>query len=155
MKKLPPLQRLEKLTLATHDACLKILEDEFLSRRFDKNLAGACAVASYSLWEKLLFLKYDVSLVVGKFEVCGDKLNHCWLQADQLIIDPTYSQFGFQKKILISDDVKITHRFIKKHVNRKAVNDLKKWCMDENPNFYSRIWRGTKLILKPHEELYD
>ena len=51
------------------------------------NLAGACAIGAAATYKSLKQKGFDPVIVIG--------IGHCWVEIDNIIIDPTATQFGF------------------------------------------------------------
>lgn len=118
------------------------------------DLAGACAIASYTIYRCLIKLGYNPKFIMAD-SGCGC---HCWVELNDTVIDLTATQFNFElPKVLTSKKkyyfkrVPILKDYTEHYINRSAVKYTKTWDQ-QSPIIYSRDIR--KLVRNLNVENY-
>lgn len=133
-----------------HNACkLGRFTIENLSKYVDKDLCGACGIASYFLKEKIeKHYNLKVDLVLGK---CFQSW-HCWLEINDYIVDVTHTQFypeSDKVSIFPTSEKDWNWKIVCK--NNKAIKHFKsKWSF-QNPLLYKVHWIENYAILLKKE----
>jgi hypothetical protein len=116
------------------------------------NLAGACAIASYSMYRALIKLGYNPKFIVAD-SGCGC---HCWVEIDSYVIDLTATQFNMTlPKVLISNKnsyfkaIPELKSYYEVKVNRNAVKSTRTWDQ-QSPIIYTKEIR--KIIRNLNEQ---
>jgi hypothetical protein len=118
------------------------------------NLAGACAIASYTLYKCLIKLKYKPKFIVA--EGCNGA--HCWLELDNYVIDLTATQFNMAlPKVLITNKnyyfkaIPELKSYYEVKVNRSAIKSTRTWNQ-QSPIIYNKEIR--KIIRNLNEQSF-
>jgi len=120
------------LCVAIRKACLNI--------GFDRDLNGACAIASYFLHYKLHSLKVKSKFIQGEYE----GLAHCWVEIGNAIVDITAVQFSVDTDFLLVDALDARYNST---VKRYIKDNLKSWPEKQKPENYCGTWVNDKLKL--------
>lgn len=92
----------------------------------DLTLLGACGVSSFCLWQILLALEVDSSLVLGRFTKAGrDRGFHCWVETGDIIVDVTATQFDIPSPVHVTS--KNDSRYSEITRNGGALKHLTTW----------------------------
>lgn len=114
-----------------------------------KDLMGACAIASYTLWKALKVLGYEKANLVC---VSTIDYGHCWVEYRGYVIDITATQFAgpeiavFQRRKAPSWFK--TETWGRRRWNEHAVEEVHKWGA-HGPHLYEK---KTSSLIKRLEE---
>jgi hypothetical protein len=113
------------------------------------DLAGACAIASYTLYRCLIKLGYQPKLIMAD-SGCGC---HCWVELNNYIIDLTATQFNkaLPKVLIVS---KYSYKKLIPELknyktlsnNKNAVKFIKTWDQQSPLIYLSKIRRLVKNL---------
>lgn len=105
-----------------------------------EDLNGACAIASYSLYEFLKNNNLNSKFVLGTY----NDIKHCWVELDKQIIDLTATQFGSIHKVYtpLKDS-----NYYPQFYNKFALNIVRGWG-DQSPFKYSYCWNNNTCTIK-------
>lgn len=144
----------ELITQITMNVRAILEQSQKQSRRWSKNLCGACAVGSDLLRIELEKVGIKSHLVVGLPKSVGDKWSntgiHCWLEGDNFLIDVTHSQADKDKPVVIIFKDEAQDEYDNDYENytgdfviqmNKAENDdysyfiISQWVKKQNPYY--------------------
>lgn len=113
-------------------------------RYYDKELCGACAVASGKLQKILKTYGIKSTLYMGYHKSLA---LHCWLETDNYLVDITFTQFNYKadKVLIISKKSPKYLDYRDKKIWKKislAKHDLKYWFGSESPKYWTTIKRS-------------
>lgn len=118
----------------------KITREElsnFISNRFPSDWGGSCAICSWQLTRVLNYFGYNSTFTIGKFVTNKYKAEHAFVTLNNnLIIDITATQF-FLGDIVITKLFN-NKKYIIEKLNKKAIYDLRKWPIDQNPSTHKK-----------------
>lgn len=115
---------------------------------FDKDLAGACAVASYYLNQKLRRFNIPSQFIRGTY----NRFDHCWVDIGyQNIIDITATQFRIKDEVYFTT-YKDNSAYLLKSVGFRQ-NEFWDWPSYQHPLSYDYKWSKIDLLPKKQEEL--
>ena len=135
-----------EIILAVHKACKTARKNEYIYQCYDDDLRGACAIASFGVWEKFILLGKDCKINFGKFK----NRDHCWVSANKIIYDPTHCQFNSEWPIFIGQSKEYKLKFS----DDKAIKYIWKWKEQSPAHFYfEKKKKNCKLNCK--ESLID
>lgn len=135
------------LTNAIHQACKQASKDEVIFQVFGSDLCGACAIASFGLWEKLILEGYWPDLVFGQYH----NRDHCWVTLDGCVYDPTHCQFG-SPNVFANKALKT---FKPCFTNKDAVDYLWLWKEQSPKHYYFEWGNHGKCRLRYHDSLLE
>jgi len=123
------------------------------SCEIDTTLGGACAIASYTLWQA-----FDASEIDARFVLYNGTLgSHCWVESDGKIFDITATQFGGPEVAVFDtsehpdwfaeaisfDSVKDVFLY-----DEVACKDLRGWPREQDPITYeTEIYRFLNALV--------
>ena len=137
------------------------IESTLCPTYFGYDLACACAVSSWTLWRLLLKNDIKANFVLGRHwafmasyvENCQDRnipvdwdhmgSGHCWVEANNKIIDITLTQFDNAPKVCIldEDDSLFYHHALLR--NQDAMSEINRcWPKEQKPKTYYKYLKG-------------
>lgn len=120
----------------------KLRDDIYHLSFYDRDLAGACAVASFFVHKKAIALGLNSILNHGYYK----EDFHCWVSIDNIIIDITATQFGIKRKIFITKSTNKNYKSIRKFISNKAPKYFDDWGTVQNPKHYKMINNELRYI---------
>ena len=136
-----------KIIKAVHFACLSSLKDENIIEIISSNLTGACAIASFGVYEKLILKGYFPDFVYGTY----NGKDHCWVVADETILDATYLQFDSSNPIFIGKSKKYKPCL----TNKDAIDYLWLWGPQSPKHYYFKWINDSKCKLHYNDSLLE
>lgn len=110
-----------------------------------RRLAGACGIASYTLYKALKRKGYNPNLVCWVSQFGG----HAWVELGDIVIDVTATQFGKYPAVYIVSrdqyDV-IAEREGDRLYNRRAVRYISTWHQQNHTQYQSEIIAFVKAL---------
>jgi hypothetical protein len=131
------LYNIKDAGLSIHTECLNLHKSH--PRWFSENLNGACAIASFALYEFLQKQSLKCKFILGKYI----DNTHCWVELENQIIDLTATQFGSEHKVYtpIKDD-----NYCPQYYNKFALNIVRGWSY-HSPYKYIIYWEHDKCLI--------
>ena len=127
--------RPEALVLAVRAACEWYVQHEQANHLHSftiSNLSGMCGLASLFLRD--IFMEHGLTARLVRGQVNG--LNHCWVEADDIVYDITYGQFEPGNPVWIGE------KHISPHSLGKTYHSVRSFC------FWPRHLLPTKTSLQ-------
>lgn len=111
-----------------------------------RDLMGACAISSYVLWKVLKKSGIESNFIQGDFEFEWNA--HCWVEIENIIVDITATQFGYDRKVVFSDKSDVN--YIPKRINLSAVREVNKYWHYQSIKYHHHKIHNliTKLLNK-------
>lgn len=128
---------------------------------FGNDLSCACAVSSWTLWRLLkkqgvnanfvsgryigyIYLSYEKEIDEGRdvdISHLGD--GHCWVEANNEIIDITATQFDKCDSVcIVKSDERKRNYYIPQKSNLQAIREINKtWPLEQKPQTYKKYLR--------------
>lgn len=142
--KVTPVWKIREWGTAVHNAIHQARKSiKGFDKGVDFSLCGGCAIGALFLRNKINDNNDIARFVMGTYAPKGWEaldLTHCWVEWRGQIVDPTASQFGYEKPVLLGYRSQFPE-YIKEFGLKEASKCLIKW-KSACPFKYECIWHS-------------